>query len=100
MTWRTWSGSQFSEEGAVTWKIHFWPEGDYVKVQFDLEGGTNGSIRGMGEPTHTRTRACAGILTLYPEAWDQLRSTLLAGLYPIEGVPASMGDLTITRGKP
>ncbi len=53
-------------------RITYWQDGEHVKAQFDLGGSSGGRIRGQGEPTHTGTHACAGVLTLYPEAWEQL----------------------------
>lgn len=79
----------------MIWQILYRHRGEYVEVDFDL-GGTPGSLRQAGEPTHTGTFARAGTLRLYPEAWYDLRLMLDHGMEKLrhDGIEMTIEEQT------
>jgi len=71
-------------------------EDGLVRVTVRLSGGGRGRIRGAGEPTHTTTFVEAGGLTLYPEAWAELRSVLSAGVL-LAPSPGDEAEIIFTK---
>lgn len=83
----------------MTFQIHHWRDGEFVMVAVMI-GGDPGVGRGPGEPTHTRTFVEAGVLTLYPEAWDDLRELLENGMAGISIERGASIEMEIVEGKP